>query len=51
MLTQIDGPPGARTIAATHSVLGAYHLYCEGDAPLLFAENSTNHAKGSSDNK
>ena len=22
-----------------------YHLYCEGDAPLLFTENSTNHAK------
>ena len=23
----------------------AYHLYCEGTAPLLFTENSTNHAK------
>jgi hypothetical protein len=26
-------------------VQGAYHLYCEGDAPRLFTENSTNHAK------
>jgi len=44
-LRQVDGPVGARTIAATHSVLGAYSLYCEGDVPLLFTENSTNHAK------
>jgi len=45
MLEQIEGPAGTSTIAATHAVLGAYHLYCEGDAPLLFTENSTNHAK------
>jgi hypothetical protein len=45
MLNQIDGPAGTSTIAATHAVLGAYHLYCEGTAPLLFTENSTNHAK------
>ena len=45
MLEQIDGPPGTSTIAATHAELGAYHLYCEGTAPLLFTENSTNHAK------
>jgi hypothetical protein len=45
LLKQIDGPAGARTIAATHPILGAYDLYCEGDAPLLFTENSTNHAK------
>ena len=44
MLEQIDGPAGTSTMAATHAVLGAYHLYCEGDAPLLFTENSTNHA-------
>jgi hypothetical protein len=43
-LEQIDGPAGASTIAATHAVLGTYHLYCEGAAPLLFTENSTNHA-------
>ncbi len=45
MLKQIDGPAGASTIAAAHAVLGAYHLYCEGDVPLLFTENETNHAR------
>jgi len=45
LLRQIDGPAGTSTIAAAHGELGAYHLYCEGDAPLLFTENSTNHAK------
>jgi hypothetical protein len=45
MMKQIDGPSGTRAIAAKHAVLGAYYLYCEGDAPLLFTENSTNHAK------
>jgi hypothetical protein len=45
MLEQIDGPAGTSTIAATHAVLGTYHLYCEGSAPLLFTENETNHAR------
>jgi hypothetical protein len=45
MLTQIDGPAGTSTIGAAHAELGAYHLYCEGTEPLLFTENSTNHAK------
>jgi Mannosylglycerate hydrolase MGH1-like glycoside hydrolase domain len=45
LLKQIDGPAGASTIAATHSVLGTYDLYCEGGAPLLFTENSTNHTR------
>jgi hypothetical protein len=45
LLKQIDGPAGTRTIAATHAILGTYYFYCEGDAPLLFTENSTNHAK------
>jgi mannosylglycerate hydrolase MGH1-like protein len=45
MLRQIEGPVGTSSIAATHDELGAYHLYCEGTAPLLFTENSTNHAK------
>jgi hypothetical protein len=48
MLKHFDGPAGASTIAATHSVLGGYYLYCEGDAPLLFTENSTNHAGSTS---
>jgi hypothetical protein len=45
LLKQIDGPSDTSTIAATHTVLGTYYLYCEGAAPLLFTENSTNHAK------
>jgi Mannosylglycerate hydrolase MGH1-like glycoside hydrolase domain len=43
MLKQIEGPAGTRTIAAAHSVLGAYYLYCDGDVPLLFTENDTNN--------
>jgi len=45
MLKQIQGPAGTRTIEAIHPTLGTYHLHCQGDAPLLFTENSTNHAK------
>ncbi len=45
MLKQIKGPAGANAIEAMHPVLGTYTLYCEGDSPLLFTENSTNHAK------
>jgi len=44
-LKQIEGPAGAHAIAATHPALGEYCLYCEGDAPLLFTENETNHAR------
>lgn len=32
-------------IEAEHDVLGQYRLYCQGDAALLFTENSTNHAR------
>jgi hypothetical protein len=45
LLQQIDGPAGTSTIGAAHAELGAYHLSCEGTAPLLFTENSTNHAR------
>jgi hypothetical protein len=44
-LERIDGPLGTCTIAAMHSLLGTYHLHCEGDVSLLFTENSTNHAQ------
>jgi hypothetical protein len=43
-LKHIDGPAGASVVAATRADLGTYHLYCDGDIPLLFTENSTNHA-------
>lgn len=45
MLKQVKGSAGANTVEAIHSILGTYHLHFEGDAPLLFTENSTNHAK------
>jgi hypothetical protein len=44
-LEQIDGGRGASAVAVavTHPLLGAYILHCEGDVPLLFTENETNH--------
>ena len=42
-LTQIKGAAGARTIEAQHATLGTYYLYCDGEVPLLFCENSTNN--------
>jgi hypothetical protein len=45
LLERIAGPAGTSAVAATHAELGSYHLYCEGDPPLLFTENSTNHAR------
>src|SRR4029077_2546539 len=44
ILKQIAGPKGTGAIMATHTELGEYYLYCEGAPPLLFTENSTNHA-------
>ena len=45
VLKEINGPPGTTVVTATHPILGTYHLYCEGDIPLLFTENETNHAR------
>jgi hypothetical protein len=45
LLERLDAPPGTSGIAATHPTLGEYHLYCEGDAPLLFTDNETNNAR------
>ena len=42
-LRQVKAPQGAIAVAATHPLLGEYILSCEGDAPLLFTENETNH--------
>ena len=42
-LKQIKGAAGARAIEARHATLGTYYLYCEGEVPLLFCENSTNN--------
>ncbi|MDP1667339.1 MAG: glucosidase [Methylobacter sp.] len=50
LLSKIDGD-GQRIIHAHHTdplfqeSLYDYYLYCEGDAPLLFTENETNHER------
>ncbi len=43
-LRQIEAPAGTSAVAATHPLLGEFVLSCEGDVPLLFTENETNHA-------
>jgi len=43
ILEQIDGGTGASAVAVAHPVLGKYIFSCEGDVPLLFTENETNH--------
>ena len=42
-LRQINAVAGLSSLLATHPVLGDYVLSCEGDVPLLFTENETNH--------
>ena len=42
-LRQIEAAAGTTAVAATHPLLGELVLSCEGDVPLLFAENETNH--------
>ncbi|HVH29186.1 MAG TPA: hypothetical protein VM818_20670 [Vicinamibacterales bacterium] len=44
-LKQIEAPAGATAVAAAHPQLGAFVLSCEGNVPLLFTENETNHEK------
>jgi hypothetical protein len=45
VLKRIEGPPETGALSATHPTLGVYHLYCDGDVPLLFTENETNNAR------
>jgi hypothetical protein len=45
ILAQIISPKGLSTIAINHSLLGEYTLFYEGDLPLLFTENETNHER------
>ncbi len=42
-LKQIHAAVGTRAIEAQHSTLGMYYLYCDGEAPLLFCDNTTNN--------
>jgi hypothetical protein len=45
VLARIAAPAGTSAVAAAHPILGEFVLACEGDAPLLFAENETNHER------
>jgi len=44
-LQQILAPAGTNAVAATHPVLGEFIFSCEGEVPLLFTENDTNHER------
>ena len=45
VLKQIEAATGTSAVEVTHAVLGKYILFCEGDVPLLFTENETNHER------
>jgi hypothetical protein len=45
ILKHIKAAAGTSTVAATHRLLGEFILSCEGEAPLLFIENETNHER------
>jgi hypothetical protein len=44
-IKQIKAPAGASLVAAAHPLLGEFTLSCDGDVPLLFTENETNHER------
>jgi hypothetical protein len=45
ILKQIKAATGASAVGATHPLLGEFVFSCEGDVPLLFTENETNHER------
>ena len=45
ILKQVKALGGASTVEAMHPLLGKYTLSCEGEVPLLFCENETNHER------
>jgi hypothetical protein len=38
-------PAGTSAVAGRHPDLGEFTLFCDGEAPLLFTENETNHER------
>ncbi len=42
-IRQIAATAGTSAVAARHPLLGEFILACEGNVPLLFTENETNH--------
>lgn len=45
ILQQRQAPAGVSAVSAKHDVLGEFVFSCEGDVPLLFTENETNHER------
>ncbi len=45
LVKQVQASPGISAAVCTHSVLGELTLCCEGETPLLFTENETNHER------
>jgi Glycosyl hydrolase family 63 C-terminal domain len=44
-LKEIKIQPAVSSVAVSHPKMGEYILSCEGEPPLLFTENETNHEK------
>jgi|SRR5579872_490360 len=44
-LKQMEASAGTSAVEVAHPLLGRYTLSCEGDVPLLFTENETNHER------
>ena len=44
-LREAAAVPGTRAVCASHRRLGEFMLWCDGDAALLFTENTTNNAR------
>jgi Mannosylglycerate hydrolase MGH1-like glycoside hydrolase domain len=44
-LQEIEAAGGTSAVAATHPLLGELIFSCEGEVPLLFTENETNHER------
>ena len=44
-LSQVKVQKGTSALKATNSLLGEFLLSCDGEVPLLFTENETNHAR------
>ena len=45
LLKQVEAAAGTSAVEVAHSRLGNYIFACEGDVPLLFTENETNHQR------
>jgi hypothetical protein len=45
LLIKTRSSEGVSALTASHSILGDLVFSCEGDVPLLFTENETNHEK------